>query len=398
MPNIALISDLHIGRARAGDLNPAGQSDDGSEFLVEFKNFIDECLDEIDYLFVSGDITNAGNKLEVECAAEVIEKLALFLKVEKKNIFWAPGNHDRSWDMIKASGDPKEAYHYFDELNFLDYQSVSGYGELFSPPYFKVRETDDLFVVSINTSAFDVPDSAPHHGKVDSSSIDKLVSYLDGNELKEDKISVFLLHHHPIDYPDLAHVNKPDFSVLQNSANLVDALTKYKFDMVVHGHRHYPSFKYEATPIGHFIAFFCAGSFSASLDPKDSVFNQFHVVEVDSERTDEGFIKGVYKSWAYLGERHGWKKSSYDYSVIQHKLGFGMYSSQSKFFVDLDNDIQGYLAQKNSFKWVSFLEDNPNYNFYPQSLVHEGLKYMSEKKGLKLHNAEDLDYLVIIGF
>ena len=123
MTRIALISDLHVGSSRAGDLNPI---ETGSEltgrYLEEFGDLAQILTNQspVDHLMVTGDITNRATKEEVAHSALVISNIADALQVPEENVFWVPGNHDRCWSLIEAHGDTAYAYGFFVEATKID--------------------------------------------------------------------------------------------------------------------------------------------------------------------------------------------------------------------------------------------------------------------------------------
>lgn len=392
---IAVISDLHIGKARSSNMNPTGSPGLGSELLQVFEEFVKSDLEAMDYLLVCGDITNGATEAEVNLASSIVDKIANLLGVSNDGVYWTLGNHDRSWDLISAHGSASVAYKFFEDSNFQNVIDVNGKGSLTSEPFYTLREDDKLLIATINTSAHDLPNTKPHHGKVTTELLGKLSADLDTIADKEDLVRILLMHHHPLDYPDLSSIESTDFSALQNAGNLISFLSEHKFDLVVHGHRHYPSFKYEATNTGHFVAFLCAGSFSALLDPEEGISNQFHIIELEPDRCSSGLVRGVFKSWAYLGRNKGWQKCNFSNSVIQHKLGFGMFATYAEFREKFESDVLGFLAEKGTAGWAQFLENCPDYEFFHPNIVMTALKELNSNNQIRLFNDDSLERLVV---
>jgi hypothetical protein len=132
---------------------------------------------------------------------------------------------------------------------------------------------------------------------------------------------VAILHHHPTAFSEPTPVD--DFSTLQNNDKLLEILNEFRFDLIIHGHKHFPRASEELRDGDHPIFTLCSGSFSALMPSEwnGSVLNHFHVVRVDSRDPESGVVQGVVDSFAYkLPE--GWIPSRREYGFEPH-WGFG---------------------------------------------------------------------------
>ena len=398
MTVIALISDLHIGGSRAKDLNPVltgGELTD--EYLSDFARFAAALLREssVEYLLVTGDVTNRATKAEVEHSSSVIGEIASALNVKESSVFWVPGNHDRCWSLIEAHGDVGRAYDFFtdDSTHFLTRREKSASGSLFTNPYVCVWEKDDLVVMGINTSVDDTSRSKIHHGSADQKIVDgirELATEIDASIVRP---WIFLLHHHPIDYNDSSGYWK-DFSQLQFNARLRSVLSDIGFDLVIHGHRHHPNLSYELSNNGHGRAFICSGSFSAVLPQDDRLLNQFHLIAVDERQNRIEPLNGELRSWSYSIPR-GWAKSRQKSGGIEHRLGFGKLLE----FEVAKESVSAELAklEKNRYaKWIDVAERNSDLKLLPNRLIRRVLNAIAQESSWVLHDVRDLDDLVLL--
>ncbi|HAS0799411.1 TPA: metallophosphoesterase, partial [Enterobacter hormaechei subsp. xiangfangensis] len=98
---ILVISDLHVGTtARARDFctEVSGASAITENFIEEFHDLV-KCENiTATHLLIAGDITNRAESYEFEIAAERINDIKNILKIDERNIFFVPGNHDGNWD------------------------------------------------------------------------------------------------------------------------------------------------------------------------------------------------------------------------------------------------------------------------------------------------------------
>jgi len=105
----AFVTDTHVGKAT------------GEEDLRQTVNDINQ-QNDLDFILVTGDVTEMGTKLEIKLAKEILSGL-------KKPWYVIPGNHDTGWyesggiDLIRAFGDDKFT---FDHTGFRLFTCASG--------------------------------------------------------------------------------------------------------------------------------------------------------------------------------------------------------------------------------------------------------------------------------
>ena len=316
---IAVISDLHIGPStKAQDFCPKkllknnqGRFDGLVEgFVNDFYCFIEKSDIRADYLFVCGDITDDAHPEEVKIASEFLKNAKEHLHIPGNHMYFVPGNHDADWTFYDENDSTgiKWAQRYvalksplfvFNDIN----NRAGSEGCLFENNYFKLWENDELVVLGYNSSSKDSKGTKIHCGEIVQEHLAEIDAVLKAHQLTDDKrVKVCVVHHHLRNFP-LPKPSNRDYSIAVNAEGLLDLLGKYKFDFLVHGHRHHSYFSSHSYPV----PILAAGSFSVSLgtELEGLASNQFHLIEMD--KTDSGKVVGVVKSWSH--NAIGWCKS-----------------------------------------------------------------------------------------
>lgn len=104
---ILQISDIHWTKRKHWDADFPGMK---NRFLVDIKEYI-EAGNEIDYIFICGDIAFKGVTEEYDKALEFIDKICGIIGCTRQEVFVVPGNHDlnrnaagcKTREMIDAS-------------------------------------------------------------------------------------------------------------------------------------------------------------------------------------------------------------------------------------------------------------------------------------------------------
>lgn len=404
---IAVISDLHVGSgAKSKDFSLPGASEGVvDDYLSEFRRFVADEGIAADYLVVPGDITNSACKPEFELASERIAKIASCLGVHESKILFCPGNHDVDWETVKAISplNHSEAqvirskyYNFHSDEAIFSKNLLNATGRFDESPYLAVWEFDDVLICALNTSVFDGPDKKPHCGEVRPEQIAQIDKYLEGLA-KTDKLKLFMFHHHPIQYLDVTFTD-PDFSVMSNAAGLLDLLSKYEFDFVVHGHKHIPRFNMEIKDSGHPLNILCAGSFSASLDNKyyDAVGNRFHMVEFHDRCPQSNYARGSVKTWTHF-VGGGWTPSLRRVGA-EHQQNFGAFLPRIQLIEKIRIQFENEFQSAQYLRWSDFVSRNPEFKYFTSETLRVSLKEVARSMDLLLHEVDafGLDKLVIL--
>ncbi|RSH69227.1 metallophosphoesterase family protein [Stutzerimonas stutzeri] len=387
---VAVISDLHIGdMAKGKDFSPEKTENASVEnYLQEFSDFVDREKLSADYLLVTGDISNKAKDSEFELASNLIEKIAQALNVNRKHIFFCPGNHDVNWPAIKsqreagASDDLVLKAKYLNLLKpgliFSDNQA-HGAGRFDDAPYFVIWKLGDINVFSLNSAIYDEPDKKPHCGEIKSEQLTVLESLLDAH-IDKSKLNIFILHHHPKQYHDRTF-QEGDKSGMINADGLLHLLSKKEIDFIVHGHKHIPRFDMEINSDGHPLWILCSGSFSSRLDDRyfGGVGNFFHIIDFHSRCQENGWSRGIVKSWTHL-LGHKWLESgTIDFDSSNQ---FGAYVSPQKLRNLLESTLEGLFKDKSFIEWSDLIATNESIQYYPNNLLRSNLAAVAQKMKL----------------
>lgn len=394
---IALISDLHIGReAIAIDLCPHeidGDDKVGMEtnFLLKFRTFVTSAEfssgGAIDYLCVTADISHRADPKEFEHAHKVIADLADSLSVPHERVFFVPGNHDVHWPVMSL--EPKAFWDRFryepllqEKLIFKEQISRAESGSFHQLPHFVAWKADGNLVVGINSAAFDAPDpdDGKHHGLIHPDTLHELEIFLDQLVYDPDVLRICLVHHHPLNYSD-SQPDLPDFSAAINAQNLLNLLSKHKFDLLFHGHKHVAQLThYGSTNNGHPVTVLGAGSLSAQLSPKwcGLAQNQFHIIEVTERDARTHAAIGHVATWNFVNR--SWREGQHDFGLCA-KEGFGTLSTASELESEIASRLDGILKNKGICRWSDLESAMPSLQYVNTKAAYIALDRITRERG-----------------
>jgi len=407
MLRIAICSDLHIGdQAREFDLRPGGAPSYAGQtgYLEYFRRCIDENAISADILVVSGDITDKAQPSQFDHAMNVIAQLADTLKVQRDCVFVIPGNHDLNWDVAELAIQKKEPFWqkfrfapFINGLSSFD-GTVTRASKLADPPHFFLANNALADMWCFNSAAYDLPETKPHHGRIREADRQELKSALEaayGGAPKE-KFRLFVTHHHPRPQPDL-YKDWPDFSGMVNGESLMDLLTAYQFDVILHGHKHKAWCRSENVAGQNPIAIWCSGSFSLSLGPlyAGSVGNVWHLMELHGLSEAENAY-GVVHSWAFAPGQ-GWLPSRPVHHAIDHVTPFGKVADRAAIKQLMRTEIKTALKSKSLISWEDVCAESSGLLKYQSGSVVWGiLEELKTDLELRPHGDQDsLDKLYI---
>jgi hypothetical protein len=206
-------------------------------------------------------------------------------------------------------------------------------------------------------------------------------------------VKVFLIHHHSVPLPNPCP-GEPEFSSLQNSGDFLRLLDKKKFDLLIHGHRHAPSFQTNSIDSGHPLGILCAGSFSLKLPEEwaHHVSNQFHIIDVNA-RDSKHLISGQVLSWSYISGR-GWIQSKQGHG-IRHVSPFGAYYLPLVLKEELKPHISEEIARRGHVLWRDILSSKPECKHVPAERVIQVLTEISSELGLSMLGDEPTENIIL---
>ena len=393
---IAHISDLHIGEAaRFSDFNPASVGGAGEEiFFDSFKRFVIEKNIKADFLFVTGDITNRGNFPEFKRSWDVILEIARLLGVREEKIAFAPGNHDKNWSVSKAAeGAPTSDRHRMQYMSMMQSESKnilrkiteSGDGSYDADPYFISWNFDDIFVIGYNSAIFDEPEISPHNGKIEIESIAALERKIKefGEKIKH-KTKVFLVHHHAIQYTDPFSRALADYSIMENGHELIKMLHENDFDLMLHGHKHFPQFSIHSDESMNPLVVIGAGSLSAKIEGKynGDLGNLFHLVEVQRNSHNGFRVQGGLRSWKYR-TLHGWDESDTSFG-IDHYMPFGRFSSDEQVRQIIEEPLKNGVSASGWVSLKAITDADPDLQYVTKGQITRVVRLCADSAGFKI--------------
>ncbi len=375
-----IISDIHIGEdARSKDLRPPDYSSTDEEgYLLRFQEFVASSNIAVDYLLVPGDITCAGRRVEMELASDVIQNLANSLQISLDRVFIVPGNHDTYWATEAEQPDADLRFRQrYDRIRHYSGNVLSvmqrGEGDMLGEPCCSVWCGDNVLILSVNTAFHDDRQALNHPGMVKQETIEHLSGILSAHPYTSEIVRIALVHHHPLQYSGPTRDDAPDFSIMQNAEGFLDLLANHRFDFLVHGHKHAPSFKVRRDGSQHPLNILACGSFSVTLPTfwNGVVNNQFHTVEVVNREESTGFCRGQVRSWTYLSS-HGWVRSEEPHGII-HLNPFGSTAIPAQFEAIVREVVEAKLNSGEYIRWSGVAEAQ-NLQFMPRALVYATLR------------------------
>lgn len=366
---LLIISDLHIGeKARTKELCPYPSGDHKDDQLVN--SFLKIAKEDqakkgkYDYLIIPGDITNKSNLIEYDCGTKFLDKLSKELEIEITNIIFVPGNHDVDWSVLEGVPELEKSYRTRHKYNTLK-DSNHIFSKLMGPmlaedPYIKKWEFPNVVFFGFNSSWHDDSIHDTHYGLIQTAQINALRDSLVKTDLN--KLKIFVVHHH------LHQFVNPlpkwiDVSIMQNAQPLINLLSEFSFNFVIHGHRHTPHFT--TTKIENFnpINILCSGSYSCEVPTEIAGFvgNIFHIIETDEYTPYK--CKGRVISMAY-DSRNGWINSKEQYG-IDYINPFGNEIGLDILTKNCSEELTKELSSSEISYFSKLQENNPELKYLP---------------------------------
>lgn len=381
---ILIISDLHIGiKSRSKDLCPYPEGVHKDEnLLTSFFSTVKRYQEEVggfDFLIIPGDVTNQANLIEYNCGSSFLTELINELNINKNNILFVPGNHDIDWSVIegKTIFEEEKQFRLNHKFNTLKDEghnfSTLACPDLVTSPYIKKWIFDDVVFFGFNSAWNDDPIEKNHYGLIQHDQIEILRKQLSETNFTN-KLKFFLVHHHLHQFPNPDPAWR-DISIMQNAQPLLELLTEYEFNFVIHGHRHQPNFHSTTINQSKIINILCSGSYSCEIPTSIAGFigNVFHILEIDDIKKCNGRIL----SYAY-NTREGWKESR-ETDGIEHLNPFGNEHSYDQL---LDNCK---FAISECFKTSHYMTFSELISIIPD------LKYLQLTQQKKLYSNLEID-------
>ena len=394
---IAVVSDLHIGKKTIAmdlcphELSPEQRVGLTPNFLELFRQHVSSAEfaaeGPIDFLCVTGDISDKADPAEFELASAVISEIADSLKVGQENIYYVPGNHDVHWPIMNLTPSHFWNQYRYDPLlqpGLIFHTQIESAqtGSYHESPHFVAWVANNRLIIGINSSAYDspIPEHGKHHGLILQSTIDELGIFLDKLPIDSDQLRICLLHHHPIIYSD-PRPNEPDFSAATNSEHLFQLLSKFRFDVVIHGHKHVPHVSHHTISNGHPITILGAGSLSARLDSQwvGAAQNQFHVISIEGRSPTTHGVFGYVSTWDFIS---GTWRNSHSRNGLFATEGFGSLSTPQELTAVISGYVDSEISANKMCAWETLETYHPALAHVNTKIAFETFDEVGKAKGL----------------
>lgn len=252
--NILHLSDIHLGT-----------KEDAQKYRLQITTDLSLALkvEKIDFLVISGDVSNHSTKEQYSAAVELIESIVEKYNIDKGKIIIVPGNHDLSWNISKKSSVPtstdiededynEEIYKMrFDNFNKFFYKKICGraYPHNYSKQGILHEYGNEKIIMLGLNSAWRIDHIHKDRSSIYVNSLDDpLDKIMDKKYNDWLKIAVF---HHPVTGKD------------SMNNEFLQLLIRHNFKICMHGHIHEAKYDFCSYGSNKTIAIIGAGTFGA---------------------------------------------------------------------------------------------------------------------------------------
>jgi 3',5'-cyclic AMP phosphodiesterase CpdA len=377
MVKVAIVSDLHC---HPSDVAPADsflltdmlRSPAKSHPIQSLLDMIVEDQITADILLVGGDVTNKVNQQGIISGWSFVKEIAQALQVD--TIAATVGNHDIDSRRTHCP-DPFHVARSFSPSDF----PVASEGNRLSfwqHGFFTVVEKN-LTVLVLNSVLSHHTDEEAKRGSISTANLENLERHL--SQLTATRFRIALVHHHPLAHENLG-LGYEDLMV--NGSLLLELLARFDYDLVVHGHKHYPRLGY--APGGSSApTVFAAGSLCA-IGPKmlSNTRNLFHVVHLEEVVVEDCAKPGKIYSWEYNAGK-GWSPPAHRSADFPPVAGFGCRASAKalagRTALLFEEGSSGFR------KWTDIQASIPQIDYLLPSDLKEYSRELRERFGLMTH-------------
>ena len=360
---IAVISDLHCHPKKSENENCTTlfsnilrddvNSHPVQSFIEYYNGSLQEEFPTVDYLLCPGDITNYSDLQGFISGWDYVKEISSLFQAG--DTYATLGNHDIDSRHINS-----EYFLTIPQGIKKNYPIADHEIGTFWEKGFTFIEKEELQLLIINTTHFhthtDPVNNPTVKGLIRTSAIQEIDKYLNMNS-DNSKIKIMMCHHHPIQHDDR---NLGAYDFVENGDQLVAILAKHKYDLIIHGHKHFPKFKKYSTDSGE-IQILSSGSFSATNQIQfASKFNYVHLIEIEKEN---GLSKGIIKTPNYKFQI-GWHNNS---EGFDYKAGFG----STRQYNEILDEIISVTDNEPIIKWEDLCNKIKDLKFIMPSELNE---------------------------
>lgn len=208
-------------------------------------------------VMLTGDLTETAAPEEFKAAHAFLSQFdgakILGTALSRRDVFVVPGNHDVTYDADEPETRLAPYANFYTKL-------FSGVRPGIAPDQAKnltqvhVDQERGTMVAEINSAYYVKKGTADaQRGNVDMESISRLHTALSSIPITERNrmVRIAIMHHHPVLVPDLVEPGR-GYDAVANSSHLLKLLREFGFQLVLHGHKHYPHvFSYDSDSPWH---------------------------------------------------------------------------------------------------------------------------------------------------
>lgn len=205
----------------------------------------------------TGDLTETADPREFDKVHDFLNQLTvspvLGSQLTIQDVFVVPGNHDVVFDQKDAShrfGPYCTFYNKLFQALLPEKRPISFPHEAAKLSQVLTFEEGRFLVAEINSCYYVQNETIDKsRGQVDAAVISRLREQLASiSSIAKDWIKVALIHHHPVLLPSFIEAGRGVDAVL-NARSLLTLLREHGFQLVLHGHKHFPQvFSYDPDP------------------------------------------------------------------------------------------------------------------------------------------------------
>lgn len=335
---IAVISDLHFvsgdmsGRTSWLTIGKSGELDHELwDDLLELQKKEDlQC----DLLLCPGDITTYADPIGLTYAWEKI--IDLGKKMNATLVGAATGNHDvqsrpkDTTDIIEIIESNTDLFENLKKLDppypiFIPTKNSSTDNHLnrihyFGADYLMIDEFENFRVVIFNSCARHTTEVKEYErGRVADSSLRWIENQLETIQKSDEKVNIFLCHHHPIQHQQ---TNGRKYDFMDNGTELLNVLCRYGDWLVIHGHKHQARLTYAPSTRSRTPVIFAAGTLAAHTHLEPGFRNQFYIIDVSYQVERPKKFRGTISVWNW-NQGYKWKVAECFGDGLFSGTGFG---------------------------------------------------------------------------